>query len=60
MREWHYLGKLGIRWAYIPVDGWWPYLTTEGLREDMVWMIEWRRLWIAWGRVRDDQTPTAA
>jgi hypothetical protein len=51
MREWHYLGKLGIRWAYIPVKGWWPYLTTEGLREDMVWMIEWRRLWIAWGRV---------
>ncbi len=51
-RTWHDIGHLSWRYAYSPVDGWLPYFHSRRDGWNCSWMIEWRRLWLAWDRTR--------
>lgn len=42
------IGRLRVRWAHIPVDGWLPHYTPREDLEQAAWLIEWRRLWVFW------------
>lgn len=42
------IGRLQIRWAYIPVYGWLPWFHTKKDRYNCEWIVKWNRLWIWW------------